>query len=68
MSVHLFGADTIPEPERAQTIKEISLQHVVERALGVQWRVNTDAFDVNTSPPNKPFYSCVLSCQAFDLE
>ena len=30
--------ETIPEPERAQTIKEISLQHAVERALGVQWK------------------------------
>ena len=54
MSVHLFGADTIPEPERAQTIKEISLQHVVERALGVQWRVNTDAFGFDVNVKERP--------------
>ena len=46
--------ETIPEPEHAQTIKEISLQHVVERALGVQWRVNTDTFGFDVNVKERP--------------
>ena len=46
--------ETIPEPERTQTIKEISLQHAVERALGVQWRVNTDTFGFDVNVKERP--------------
>ena len=46
--------ETIPEPERAQTIKEISLQHAVERALSVQWRVNTDTFGFDVNVKERP--------------
>ena len=46
--------ETIPEPERTQTIKEISLQHAVERALGMQWRVNTDTFGFDVNVKERP--------------
>ena len=46
--------ETIPEPERAQTIKEISLQHIVERVLCVQWRVNTNTFGFDVNVKERP--------------
>ncbi|XP_044180533.1 uncharacterized protein LOC122961788 [Acropora millepora] len=49
--------ESIPESERAQEIKKLDLQKdelPIERALGVQWRIETDKFGFNVNIKLRP--------------
>ena len=49
--------ESIPESERAQEIKKLDLQKdelPIERALGVQWRIETDKFGFNINVKLRP--------------
>ena len=49
--------ESIPESERAQEIKKLDLQRdelPIERALGVQWRIETDKFGFNVNIKLRP--------------
>ena len=49
---------------------EVRLYYVTDKWLGCEENFKMAAFSVHPGKfkDNKPFYSCVLSCQAFDLE
>ena len=50
---------SIPEEERAKTIKNVSLDQIedslpVERALGVRWNIQSDCFEFKSAVKDKP--------------
>ena len=48
---------SIPESERVQEIKKLDLQKdelPIERAFGVQWRIETDMFGFNVNVKLRP--------------
>lgn len=47
--------DTIPESERAGSVKQLTFDELpIERALGVQWNVQDDKFGFKITITNKP--------------
>jgi hypothetical protein len=61
--------ESIPESERAASIKQVSLYEddlPVDRTLGISWDVQSDSFQYNVSLPQKPktrrgILSCIAS-------
>ena len=61
--------ESIPESERAQEIKKLDLQKdelPIERALGVQWRIETDKFGFNVNIKLRTKYLLSVMCVGRD--